>query len=144
MGEIMVLHELTSGEKRDQMELAEDWFREDSPSGIDRQRPGIYLWQIEDVGIYVGHAARLDAVALRYATNILDKLNGRPYHNKPRNFRRVHDELAKAVLERRKIVLTLLENVASKSDRQIRKKELIAQRREVLERQGLSILNGLH
>lgn len=91
---------------------------------------------------YVGHAADLDAVPARYTNNVIRCLNGLEYHNKPSEFRPVHKALARAVRDEKRVTLTFLENVASASDRQSRKLELIKELRAVFEPQGLQILNG--
>lgn len=63
-------------------------------------------------------------------------LSGRAYHNKPRDFRLIHRELAAAVREGRRIELRIVKNV-EKAELKDAERTLIAQRRS----EGVILLN---
>lgn len=124
------------------MKLDDKWFTEQVASGVKSNAPGLYQWFIVGVGAYVGHAVNLGTVAKRYKHNVERCLAGLEYHNKGRDFRLIHKALANGIIENKAIVLTLLENVEAKADRNMRKKELVEELRAELESGGLRMLNG--
>ena len=124
------------------MTLDESWMKKEIANGVEPKSSGLYQWSIERVGAYIGHSVNLDTVAQKYKNNVERYLAGLEYHNKGRDFRPIHRALAKAAKDNRKIILTLLENVEAKADRELRKIELISELRAELEPQGLEVLNG--
>lgn len=123
--------------------LAHDWYNEVIALGVDPTQPGIYEWQIEDVGLYIGQYTRSTRPRGEYGKNLVNLLNGRPYRKgKPDKFRTIHHQLAQAVREGRRITLFLVENVAEKSARNQRERELIAERRRAAAQGGLPVLNS--
>jgi len=96
--------------------------------GVDLDLPGIYVWEIEGVGTYIGKYTRRTRPLLEYERNVIKILSGRPYRpQKPTAFRRIHRELHAAHVEGRQITLTILENCMP-SDLTRRERELILER----------------
>ena len=78
---------------------------------VDLDRPGIYAWKLENIGVYIGKYTRKSRPLREYDKNVRRLLNSQPYRpKKPDGFRRVHHALAKAVQEKTKIELHILEN----------------------------------
>ncbi len=73
--------------------------------------PGIYQWEIEGVGIYIGKYSRVSGPRWAYGSNVLRLLREQPYQpSDPGGFRLIHERLAEAVLDERPVTLTFLEN----------------------------------
>ena len=90
--------------------------------------PGLYEWQIEGVGSYIGKYKRISRPLKHYARNIKNLLRGKAYQKgKPSRFRRIHHELADAVRSGKAIRLIILEN-RSPADINQREQEQIAER----------------
>jgi hypothetical protein len=80
--------------------------------GVDPKKPGIYLWEIEDVGCYIGKYTRENRPLGEYNNNLRKMCAGAPYRKgKPTAFRRIHHALHDSLHQGRKIRLTILENV---------------------------------
>lgn len=123
--------------------LPPGWYKEIVIVGVDPERPGIYEWRIEGVGVYIGQYGRARRPRSEYKNNVSNILSGRPYRKgKPDGFRAIHRELAEAVRRGYHVTLTLLENVADKSSRNRRERELIADRRKEEDEGGLPVLNS--
>ncbi|AXV15800.1 hypothetical protein CYG48_08890 [Neorhizobium sp. SOG26] len=91
--------------------LPKGWYLLYIADGVDPDRPGIYQWEIEGAGVYIGKYTRRSRPFLEYERNVIKILVGRPYRpQKPAAFRRIHRELCAAHLEGRAIKLTILEN----------------------------------
>ncbi|MCP9482717.1 hypothetical protein NNA36_12170 [Shimia sp. CNT1-13L.2] len=76
--------------------------------------PGIYSWEIEGRGVYVGKYTRKSRPLSEYNKNVRNLLNGKPYRrSKPDGFREIHRALAEAVTLERTIILKLVENCPS-------------------------------
>ena len=43
----------------DSVTLAPNWYCEVIPDRVSEQKPGIYRWQIEGAGVYIGRYTRL-------------------------------------------------------------------------------------
>jgi hypothetical protein len=110
------------------LRLPKDWYEYVVIDGVDEARPGIYEWNIDGRGIYVGKYKRIGRPLKEYGRNVHNILNGKPYRrSKPDAFRRIHHELAQAHREGRRIRLTILENVDLLRINE-RERELIAER----------------
>jgi hypothetical protein len=108
--------------------LPRDWYRYIVVDGVREDSPGIYEWQIEGRGSYIGKYKTINRPTRAYTRNVANLLNKRPYRlNKPDAFRRIHRELEQAHRDRRKITLIILENV-DPADINRREHELIAER----------------
>jgi|ERR1700678_1385452 len=120
---------MSSSDPSQSFELPEDWFDLDVPHDVDLDKPGIYIWEIEGAGKYVGKYTRIERPTKQYGRNVRRIFSGRPYHDKskPDGFRHIHRELAKAHREGRKIILHIPENVPNPEARHAREGELIAE-----------------
>ncbi|RWB89233.1 MAG: hypothetical protein EOQ52_12725 [Mesorhizobium sp.] len=108
--------------------LESGWYSYVLPENVDEKRPGIYQWNIDGVGSYIGKYTWINRPKQEYEKNILKILNGRPYRpQKPAGFRRIHRELFEAARKGLAITLTILENVEPALLNQ-RERELIAER----------------
>lgn len=108
-------------------------------AGVDPCLPGIYEWHIEGAGVYIGQFSRIRRPTKEYRRNVVRLLNGKPYRKgNPDGYRRIHDELAMAHREGRRIELVVVENVPAEKIN-TREKELIAEHRVRL---GDKLLNG--
>lgn len=106
--------------------LPDEWYTLIVADGIDSSKPGLYQWQIEGAGCYIGKYTHISRPRREYAANVLRLMQGRPYRlSNPHGFRRVHRALLQAHLDRRQITLTILEN-ASPADIHKRERELIS------------------
>ena len=96
----------------DRRVLPANWYEFTIIDGVDEKFPGIYEWQIEDVGSYIGKYGRIRRPRKEYGRNVVRLLNGLPYRRaKPERYRRIPHELALAHPTGRKIRLIILENV---------------------------------
>jgi hypothetical protein len=105
-----------------------NWFSLVVAPGVDTSMPGVYQWEIEGVGLYVGKYTHFSRPMVEYERNVIKMLNRRPYRpKKPTAFRRIHRELYAAALAGIAVKLTILENC--QPDRlTARERELIAER----------------
>ena len=87
-----------------------DWCTTVICSGVDLAKPGIYQWEIDGAGIYIGKYTSPRRPTKEYKRNVVRLLTGKLSHHVGGKFRRVHEELAKAVQEGRRITLTILAN----------------------------------
>lgn len=83
----------------------------------------IYLWEIKDSTgrVLYRYVGKSDVGAKRplrhYSRNVRNLMNGRPYRRgNPDGFRKVHHELAKAILLGYKVTLSFLCNVPDGAD----------------------------
>ncbi len=92
--------------------LAPDWYVEaPKPPNFDENRPGLYEWRIEGKGSYIGQYRWISRPRREYGLNVARLINDLPYRKgKPDGFRRIHRELASALMEGRRIELVFLEN----------------------------------
>jgi hypothetical protein len=113
--------------------LPKDWHHYVVIHGVDVKKPGIYEWQIEGVGSYIGKYSDISRPTKAYGRHVTNLLNNKKAYRRsnPDGYRRIHRELIKAHLEGRRIVLTILEN-AEKANINRREQELIAERVAVL------------
>jgi hypothetical protein len=94
------------------IKLPADWYEYVLRDGASEEKPGIYEWQIEGAGSYIGKYGRIRRPTKEYRRNVTRLLNCQPYRkSKPDRYRRIHHELALAHREKRKITLIILENV---------------------------------
>ncbi len=88
-----------------------DWFSIEQAEGTTFDRPGIYRWEIEGYGMYVGRFTRRSRPVYEYAKNVYRQLNGIAYRpGNPDGFRAVRIALAGAVRQNSNVVLRLLMN----------------------------------
>lgn len=87
-------------------------------SGVDQNRPLIYMWEIwaadgTILGRYVGKASRGARRPLsHYKRNVINILDGKPYRRgRPDGYRRVHRMLAQAMSCGHRVRLSLLTNI---------------------------------
>jgi hypothetical protein len=106
------------------MMLAKDWCAVVIASGVDCLKPGIYRWEIEGAGVYIGKYTRIRRPTKEYRRNVVRILKRLPSHHPDGRFRRVHHALAEAVKEGRRITLTILAN-AEPADLNRREQEFI-------------------
>ncbi|HME23859.1 MAG TPA: hypothetical protein VKI44_21450 [Acetobacteraceae bacterium] len=78
--------------------------------GVDCSKPGIYRWDIEGAGVYIGKYRSISRPTKQYARNVRRLRAGLPYHIKGSDYRRVHKALAEADANGKRIVLTILAN----------------------------------
>ena len=92
--------------------LAPNWYvKGPKPPNFDEDRPGLYEWRIEGAGSYIGQYRWISRPRRSYGLNVARLLNDLPYRkSKPTGFRRIHRELASALMEGRRIELIFLEN----------------------------------
>jgi hypothetical protein len=95
--------------------LPPDWCAPVICPGVDLAKPGIYRWVIDGAGVYIGKYTTASRPTQEYRRNVIRILTEQPSHHPNGKFRRVHEELAKAVREGRRITLTILAN-AEKPD----------------------------
>lgn len=97
----------------DLIKLPPTWCTVVRPAGLNEKASGLYQWEIEGAGVYVGKFKRLTRPTQEYARNVTRLLNKQPYRaNKLEHpFRRIHRELAQAHRDGREITLTILANV---------------------------------
>ena len=124
-------HIIVERENRDpslSFELPEGWFDLDVAPGVHLNQPGIYIWEIEDVGKYIGEYTRIKRPTKRYAWKVRQIVNEQPQHDElnPIGFGHIHKALAKAHLQGNKIVLHVAENVPDPKERHSRQAKLIA------------------
>lgn len=90
----------------------EEWFSLVVEPGVDQKKPGIYEWNIQGVGSYIGKYTHISRPLKEYSRNVnrlLYKLHYRPKN--PEGFRHIHRMLAEARVARTPITLILVENV---------------------------------
>lgn len=113
-----------------------------SAEDADPQVPGIYEWQIPEVGCYVGQYSTRSRPLKQYLRNVQRLLTGRPYRpKKPNGFRLIHRELAFALLSGTIVNLFYLENHREKHVRNRRERELFDLRRSKHLAGGPKVLN---
>jgi hypothetical protein len=118
--------------------LPADWHTLIVAEGAFLTLPGIYQWEIEKpegVACYIGKYTRQSRPLRAYRRNVERLIGGLPYRKgAPDGFRLIHHELARAVQDRQRITLTILENPPT-SDIWRREAEIIRER---------GTLNGPH
>ena len=125
------------------MALDEGWYRLVIPEGVDPSLPGIYQWDIDGIGTYVGRYTHSTRPLIEYEANVLKIIDGRPYRpKKPNSFRAVHTALHMGHVSGRQITLTILENcpLHQLDDRE---KELVKERGSLNGRKGKALLARL-
>ena len=92
--------------------LSKNWHEYFVVEGVQENLPGIYKWEIEGVGSYIGKYKSIRRPTKEYGRNVRRLLNEKPYRKgKPGGYRRIHRALAEAVQHGRRITLRILENV---------------------------------
>jgi len=96
-------------DERGERLLPNDWYLFVPAADIDK--PGLYRWDIEGVGSYIGKYTKPSRPKKHYARNVRRLLANEPYRkNKPEGFRVIHRVLAKAFCQGRRITLTIVKN----------------------------------
>lgn len=106
------------------MMFAKDWCAVVIAPSVDCSKPGIYRWEIEGAGVYIGKYTRIRRPTKEYRRNVVRRLKGLPSHHRNGRFRHGHPALAEAVKEGRRITLTILAN-AEPADLHRREQEFI-------------------
>lgn len=92
-------------------ETATVWYQVVIPEGIDLNQPGIYAWDIEGVGTYIGQSKNLRSRLREYPNNVRKLAEGLPYRkSKPDAWRHIHWRLHEAKLGGMGVTVTVLEN----------------------------------
>lgn len=104
--------------------VLENWYTLIIAPNVDCTKSGIYRWQIDGAGTYIGRYSRITRPTHEYRRNVTRILDEIPSHHRSGKFRRIHHALAVAVKEGRRITLTILENVERPNLNQ-RERELI-------------------
>ncbi len=112
----------------DAVSLPQDWYREVVADGVCAGKPGIYRWQIEGAGVYIGRYTKISRPRYEYQRNVERILNGWDYRHRYRKFRRVHRALAHAHSNRRRIVLTILANAETHDLNRVEKQHIRSER----------------
>jgi hypothetical protein len=99
--------------------LPTEWYHYcEALTGIDTSKPGLYEWQIEGKGSYIGKFTHISRPKNEYGRNLTRILNNKPYRRgKPDGFRRIHRELRDAFNEGRWIKLIILQNAGEDINR---------------------------
>ncbi len=113
------------------MKLTKDWCVEVLGPGVDPSKAGIYHWQIEGGGTYIGKYTSIRRPREEYRRNVQRILDCRRSHHPHGNFRRIHHALAEAVRAGRRITLTILIN-AEQADLNRLEQEFILSERPTL------------
>jgi hypothetical protein len=114
---------------RHRVTLRPDWYARSTVPGVLENEPGIYEWNIEGVGRYIGRYSNISRPRSEYALNVSRLLAGLSYRkSKEGGFRRIHCALAAAYLAGTQITLTILENQPLGEAIKRRETELIRQR----------------
>jgi hypothetical protein len=85
-------------------------FTEVIQPGVNPSLPGIYEWSIDGNARYIGKYSQHSRPRKAYKRNVDNMLAGIPYRMKGRDYRRIHYELAEAVLDGLPITLTFIAN----------------------------------
>ncbi len=94
----------------DSVMVPEEWCKVVVCPGVDCTKPGIYRWEIEMAGVYIGKYSNISRPTQEYRRNVVRILNNQRSHHANGLFRRVHHALAKAVKDGSQITLTILAN----------------------------------
>ena len=114
--------------RKDSFVLPDAWYSLTIADGADSDFPGLYEFEIEGVGSYIGKYTNLSQRRKLYSRNVCNLLNGKPHRKgKPEGFRRIHHALADAVRAGKTIKLIILEN-PSREKIYRRERELIGLR----------------
>lgn len=90
--------------------LPKEWCTTVVNPGVDCTKPGIYRWDIEGAGVYIGKYTRIRRPTKEYRGNVIRILKNLQSHHASGLFRRIHYALAEAVKDGRRITLTILAN----------------------------------
>lgn len=108
--------------------LFDRWIPLKVADGARWDKPGLYEWKILGVGSYIGQYSHISRPLKHYSRNVRNLLAGKSYRKgNPKGFRRIHHELADAVVAGTTIKLIILENPPRRKINQ-RERELIAKR----------------
>ncbi len=92
------------------MALPPDWCSTIISPCVDLAKPGIYKWEIDGGGVYVGKYSRPRRPTQEYRRNVERILANALSHHKNGAFRPVHHALADAVRNGKAITLTIMAN----------------------------------
>jgi hypothetical protein len=92
-------------------ETATVWYQVAIPEDIDLGLPGIYQWDIEGVGTYIGQSKNLRKRLWEYPNNLRKLAQGKPYRkSKPDAWRHIHLKLHDARTRGVGVTVTVIEN----------------------------------
>ncbi len=118
-----------------------NWYSRENEK-FDLEKPGIYEWRIEGVGVYVGKAAKLRSRISDYPNNVRRMLQGLDWHGDPsKDYRPIHHALRHAHDEGITVTVVVLAN-CELGERQELERQWIAVRREEHFSGGPEVLNG--
>lgn len=121
--------------------LRPDWYQI-VDAGFDLTASGIYEWQIEGVGIYVGKAKSLRRRLKHYPDNVRRMIDGLHWHADPtKKYRRIHEALRQAYEAGVRVHVVILEN-CEPLDRAKRESFWIRKRRAECSNGGPQVLNS--
>ena len=120
------------------MAYPHNWFVRRDVEGFDPIRPGLYIWEIEGAGRYVGRYTHLSRPLKEYSRNVHRLRTGVSYRPaKPNGFRRIHRALAAAADEGRAVTLHLVAN-CGREELSDRERRMIAEVRPELNGRGVT------
>ena len=77
--------------------LRPDWYLQPDEVDFNLDQSGVYEWQIDGVGIYVGKAKNLRRRLREYPNNVRRMLDGLAWHGDPnKKYRLIHEALRRA------------------------------------------------
>ncbi|MEX6507320.1 hypothetical protein [Jiella sp. M17.18] len=92
---------------------AEHWFEDETPVGIDLDRPGIFEWRIEKTGTYIA-TSKETTIRKRlknYKKRFRQLRNHEPYSStNPDGFRKIHRQVVEAREKGLSVVFAAIEN----------------------------------
>ena len=92
-------------------DIPKNWYTLIENDGATLSLPGIYEWEIEGAGSYIGRYTHRYRPMREYERNVFKISTGRAYRpSKPDGFRRIHRELELAYRQGRAITLIIVEN----------------------------------
>jgi len=119
-----------------------DFYAQILGASFDLNAPGIYQWEIEGVGIYVGKALKLRSRIRAYPNNVRRMVAGLHWHGDPsKEFRPIHKHLREAHDNGTKVIVKVLEN-CHRDTRAEREQHWISQRLVEYRNGGPRLLNA--
>lgn len=119
------------------------WWSLSAPAHIDLGLPGIYEWQLEGIGVYIGKSKRLKSRIREYPNNVRKLILGLPYRRgKACAFRAIHHSLRSAHDSIANTTVTVLENCMI-SELNARERHWITVRKAEAQAGGPPVLNSV-
>lgn len=125
----------------EKIKLRDGWYTLAELDAADLDVAGIYQWEIEGVGIYVGKALKLGKRIRAYPNNVRRMIQGLHWHgDASKEYRRVHHALREAYEAGNSVAVRILER-CDPAERKKREDEWIARRRAEHLAGGPPVLN---